>query len=205
MGNNISFYRPEEVNVREFEAIVDKMRDDLSKLCNGEFRTDDVKDYVQGLVAEATPLKHRQDMMFWKLDEPDKMPSDARVDFVFTPTYIAAAFIIKSVLNVPEIMDDDSVRSTLAATLLGSTARGFAGHGYENNIGRVRAAKIFASAGTRQFIEKYPDLCPEFTELYKKTVEDIRTWVEDNKAVDLWGSDFSDEAKEALQIDSLQK
>lgn len=205
MNNKVSFYRPKEVNVSEFETIVDNMREDLSRLCKGEFDTEGINDYVEGLVKEATPLKHRSDMLFWKLDEPENMPSDARVDFVFTPTYIASAFIMKAALLSPEIMNNDKVKTTLAAALQGCTARGFAGHGYENNIGRVRALKIFSSAGTRQFIGKYPDLCPDFTRLYKKTVKYIKTWVKENNAVDAWGSDLSNEAKEVLRIDALQK
>ena len=137
MNNKVSFYRPKEVNISEFEAIVNNMRVDLERLCKGDFDSKEINDYVAGLVKEATPLKHRSDMLFWKLDEPGNMPADARVDFVFTPTYIASAFIMKAALLTPELMNDDKIKSTLAAALLGSTARGFAGHGYENNIGRV--------------------------------------------------------------------
>lgn len=205
MNNKVSFYRPKEVNISEFEAIVNNMRVDLERLCKGDFDSKEINDYVAGLVKEATPLKHRSDMLFWKLDEPENMPADARVDFVFTPTYIASAFIMKAALLTPELMNDDKIKSTLAAALLGSTARGFAGHGYENNIGRVRAIKIFASAGARQFIEEYPNLCPDFTRLYKKTVNDIKSWVKNNEAVDPWGYDFSNEAEEVLKIEAVSK
>jgi len=205
MNNKVSFYRPKEVNVGEFETIVNNMRDDFSKMCKGDFSTSEIKAYVDGLVAEAKPLNNRPSMKFWGLDEPNRMPPDARVEFFYIPTYIATAFLIRAVLISPDIMESHIVRRTLAAALLGSTGRGFAGHGYENDIGRVRTLKIFASAGARTFVDKYPYLCPKFTRLYEKTMDDIKAWVDDGAAVDAWGSDFSDEAREVLQIDFLQK
>lgn len=205
MNNKARFYRPKEVNISEFETIVNNMRADLSSLCKGDFSTDEIKSYVHELIAEARPLGNRPNMKFWGLDEPDRMPADARVDYFYTPTYIAAAFIIKAALIMPELMDDHIVRRTLAAALFASTGRKFSGHGYESDIGRVRALKIFASAGTRQFIDKYPNLCTKFTRLYKNTMDYIKSLIDNGTAVDAWGIDFSDDAKEVLQMDSLKE
>ena len=169
----ISFYRPKEVNISEFEEIVTNMREDLVLLGEGEFNEKEVKSIVKKLLDEAKPLKHRKDMLFWGLDEPDDMPSDARVDFFYTPTYLATAFIIQAVLLYPAILAPAETRSKLSKALLACTGREFYGHGYEREGGRIDAIKIFASANTYSFISKYPNLCIDFTDLYDYTLRDI--------------------------------
>ena len=118
-------------------------------------------------------MKHRSDMLFWGLDEPDSMPSDARVDFFYTPTYLATAFIIKATLIYPDLLESEDVKNKLIKALLGSTARNFSGHGYESIDGKVDAMKIFIAAGTGTFISMHPYFCQEFTDLFYKTMEVI--------------------------------
>lgn len=107
---------------------------------------------------------------------PGTMPSDARVDFVYRPTYYAVAIMIKAAMRYPELIDasrkseariadGETLRRTLSACMLGSTGCGFMGHGYDDISGLVRTMEVFAMADTMGFITRYPELCPEFTEL----------------------------------------
>ena len=105
------------------------------------------------------------------------MPSDARVDFFYRPTYIATAFLMRAVLSYPSLLNDEDfldsdldfspsvVKNTLSALMLGCTGRGFEGAGV---LRLSDCLKIFEDAGVVEFIEKYPDLCPEFNELYRE-------------------------------------
>ena len=116
-------------------------------------------------------------MSFVGLAAPESMPSDARVDYFYRPTYIATAFMIKAVLLYPSLMNEasvldseleftvDTVKRTLSACLLGCTGREFDGAG----VLPIKACvKIFEDAGATEFVEKYPELCPEFTKLYQE-------------------------------------
>ena len=100
-----TFYRPEKVSIREFSNIVRKMESDLDTLCREPVDEISIRRYVKVLLSQAQPLKGRPEMFFLGLDDPRSMPSDARVDFFYRPTYIGAAIIIRAVLLYPDLLD----------------------------------------------------------------------------------------------------
>ena len=174
---NCTFYRPKTVNANEFENIVGKLRYDLHLLETEKCDEWSVYTYIFSLSRLAKPLAKNPKMSFLGLDEPEKMPSDARVDFFYRPTYIATAFMIKAVLLYPSLMNEatfldsdldfkaDTVRSTLSACMLACTGRNFEGAGV---LRLSECLKIFEDAGVIEFIEKYPDICPEFNLLFEE-------------------------------------
>ena len=174
---NCTFYRPSTVNVREFENIVGKLAHDLHMLENEKQDEWSVYSYFYALSCCAEPLKKNTNMRFLGLAAPESMPSDARVDYFYRPTYLATAFMMKAVLLYPSLMDKaafldsdldftvDTVKETLAACMLGCTGRNFDGAG----VLRLKdCLSIFENAGVVEFLEKYPEICPEFTELYRE-------------------------------------
>ena len=57
------------------------------------------------------------------------------------------------------------IASVLAACMLACTGRGFDGAG----VLRLKdCVKIFDDAGADEFLKKYPEICPEFTKLYRE-------------------------------------
>ena len=100
-----TFYRPEKVSIREFSNIVRKMEKDLDTFCREPVDEISIRRYVEVLLNQAQPLKGRPEMFFLGLDDPRSMPSDARVDFFYRPTYIGAAIIIRAVLLYPDLLD----------------------------------------------------------------------------------------------------
>ena len=174
---NCTFYRPTTINTREFENIIGKLSYDLHRLETEQHDEWSVYTYFYALSCHATPLEKNPAMSFIGLAAPESMPSDARVDYFYRPTYIAAAFMIKAVLMYPSLMNEatfldseldftvDTVKRTLAAYLLGCTGRGFDGAGV---LPLKACVKIFEDAGADEFVAKYPELCPEFTKLYQE-------------------------------------
>ena len=174
---NCTFYRPKNLNTNEFENIVGKLRYDLHLLENEKTDEWNIYMYFYSLSKLVKPLEKNSKMMFFGLDEPDKMPSDVRVDYFYKPTYIATAFMMKAILLYPSLMNEvtfldsdldftvDSVRNTLAACMLACTGREFDGDGVfylEDCI------KLFEEAGAAEFIVKYPEICPDFANLFIK-------------------------------------
>jgi len=172
---NCTFYRPEEINIREFENIVGKLAYDLHQLENDKHDEWSVYAYFSALANLVKPLEKNPSMSFLGLSDPASMPSDARVDYFYRPTYLATAFMIKAVLLYPSLMNKaafldseldfsvEDVRQVLAACMLGCTARDFEGAG----VLPLRACiQIFEDAGTDEFLKKYPEVCPEFAQLY---------------------------------------
>ena len=172
---NCTFYRPKTVNTNEFENIVGKLRYDLHLLETEKNDEWSVYTYVYSLIRLAKPLSKNPKMSFLGLDEPEKMPSDARVDFFYRPTYIATAFMMKAVLLYPSLMNEatfldsdldftvDTVRNTLTSCMLACTGREFDGAGV---FRLADCIMLFEEAGASEFISKYPDICPGFTKLY---------------------------------------
>ena len=174
---NCTFYRPTTVNTKEFENIVGKLAYDLHRLETELHDEWSVYTYFYALSRHALPLEKNPAMSFVGLAAPESMPSDARVDYFYRPTYIATAFMIKAVLLYPSLMNEasfldseleftvDTVKRTLAACLLGCTGREFDGAGV---LSLKNCIKIFEDAGATEFVEKNPELCPEFTKLYQE-------------------------------------
>ena len=171
-----TFYRPQNQNENEFDNIVGKMHYDLHLLESSEADEWSTYCYVYGISSLAKELEKNSKMKFLGLGDPNKMPPDIRVYYFYEPTYIATAFIIKAILLYPSLLnataflDSDldftveTVNSTLTSLMLGCTGRNFEGaEGYKTSD----CIKLFEAAGTSEFIEKYPNMCLEFNELYK--------------------------------------
>jgi len=172
-----TFYRPTEINTIEFENIIGKLAYDLHRLETEQNDEWSIYHFFYMLSRHAEPLAKNPAMRFLGMAAPETMPSDARVDYFYRPTYIATAYMIKAVLLYPSLMNEatfldseleftvDTVKQTLAACLLGCTAREFDGAGV---LPMKECIRIFDEAGADEFIEKYPEMCPEFAKLYKE-------------------------------------
>jgi len=208
-----TFYRPEKVNIREFQNIVGKLESDLDTICNSQISLQDASCYAFDLLRQARPLEHVPQTYYLGLDDPNQMPADARVDFFYRPTYLGAAIIIRLLLRHPQLADEktelgwedeDELRRLLKdvfpGLLLGCTGRGFQGHGYDALEGLLDTLHCFAKAGAPEFIEKYPEICPEFGKLFAESIAEIRAGAEAGTLQNEWGVDYGKEAAELLQL-----
>lgn len=173
-----TFYRPAVLNTEEFDNIVGKLAYDLYCLETKQYGEWDICHYIRRLCGQAQPLEKNPAMSFFGFAAPQSMPSDSRVVYFYRPTYIATAFMMKAVLLYPGLLDEaafrnsdldtpeKTVKETLAACMLGCTGRNFDGAGM---LPRRECFGIFEDAGAEAFIEKYPDICPEFNKLYQET------------------------------------
>lgn len=187
-----TFYRPNNINTNEFENIIGKLSYDLHLLKTQKHDEWSVYTYFYSLSRHAEPLKKNPAMRFFGMAAPESMPADARVDYVYRPTYIATAFLMKSVLMYPGLMNEvtfldseldftvDTVNETLSACMLACTGRNFDGAGI---LSVKDCIKLFADAGADEFLEKYPDLCPEFTDLYRERKAFVENGKTDSREV----------------------
>lgn len=172
-----TFYRPTIVNTMEFENIIGKLNYDLHMLESEEQDEWNVYTYFYAISRNVKSIEKNPAMRFLGLAEPETMPADSRVAYFYRPTYIATAFMMKAVLLYPSLMSEadfldseldftvETVKNTLTACMLGCTGRGFDGAG----VLRLKdCIKIFKNVGADEFLAKYPDLCPEFTKMYRE-------------------------------------
>lgn len=175
-----TFYRPKNVNITEFDNIIGKMQYDLHLLETTTIDEWSAYCYIYGISRHAKKPEKNPEMKFLGLAEPHEMPSDARVDYFYKPTYIATAFIIKAILLYPSLLNEstfldsdleftvDTVKATLSSLMLGCTGRDFDGAGVYKT---AECVNLFAEAGASEFVKKYPDMCPEFTKLFLEKKE----------------------------------
>ena len=90
------------------------------------------------------------------------VPSEARVDFVYTPTYIAAAIFMRELFNLEKGSEESSYIGILEKALAFCLGRGLRGHGYEAEKGMLEAIDIFRKGGLKNFLATAPNICPEF-------------------------------------------
>ena len=126
---------------------------------------------VKALIGGFREFDTFPDMKFLALFDPREIPSDARVEYVYTPTYLACAVIICAVNEHEDLLSDEEIRETFFYGLYGCTGRRFRGHGFDDIVGFLDAMDIFAQCDVLSFVERHPDFCPTFTEAIGEAVK----------------------------------
>ena len=156
------------LSVEDFGRENRRRYDNLRMLCNGRMSKKLMYDTVERLLFEGKQLEHNKDMVMWYYDYPSNMPADARVDYVYMPTYMAVAFLIKVYLLNPEVVDKyPNFKDVLTKGMLGATGRHFRGAAYDDGRDYRKTLRMFDRAGVVQFLRYNKDWCPEFTKLIK--------------------------------------
>ena len=139
-----SFYVPADSNVEDFFNIVNKLRDDLEELLRGSISKTQIIEYVKKLVNDGTVFEWNKESMFWILANPREMPSDARIDILYTHTYIAVSIMANAYMTMPEEMIKiDGFMNAFKLGLNGTTGRAFKGYEFESLNGLVDCMYLF--------------------------------------------------------------
>jgi hypothetical protein len=142
----------------------------------------------------------------WCLDIDPRMPSDARVDFIYFPTYIAVSWLVLLKEKYPEISKDiQSYDVKLKVGLDFSAGRNFVGHGYEGYEQMLEAMAIFNLGGVFDFIIDRPTFSPKFRHAIEKASVGLNRHLrkqEEAKANDdvFWGGVDYDKGMQALDV-----
>lgn len=60
--------------------------------------------------------------------------------------------------------------------------------------------KFFVESGAIEFVNKHPDICPEFKELLEGLLSEYRKCLKNGNTVNGWGTDYKDEVKMVLEL-----
>ena len=120
-----------------------------------------------------------------------RVPSDARVDFCHTPTYICTAILMKAYLTDSTLKE--KVEQSLIKGLESSTLRNLTGHGYDWFKGQIEALNIFIEGGLREFIDLHGDLNPKFTEMILNIQYQFKNREEEENFTGSWGEDYKED------------
>ena len=130
----------------------------------------------------------------FKLFEAYDIPSDARVDFCYWPTYLCTAILIKAFLTDSKSFTPKAKLGLLKG-LEASCAKNLRGHGYEAFKGQIDALNIFIKSGLNEFIDLYPGLCPQFSEMINKITSQFEEKLSNEDFLGPWGESYEADIK----------
>lgn len=138
----------------------------------------------------------------FKLFDTYKVPSDARVDFCYMPTYYGTAILMKEYLSGKR-----HIVSQLEKGLQATLKCGFHGHGYDAEQGKIDAIKVFIKGGLRKFLETERDICPEFYNNVNNIVHKYNSCLRrgDDYTKGFWNEDYSAPWQEIVDQLKLDK
>lgn len=195
MTNNFRISSPPSVD--EMLNLVRDMRDVLDALAHknvpsDEYTIGDLDLYCRSLIAGQRGSLGRTIPDSWSVAEHDDgMPADARVDFVFLPTYIAVATLTRVIVDHPAIAASiPGFEEGLRRGMVFATHRRFEGHGYDATRGMIDAALIFAEGGVAEFLSGRPDFCPELLAILRDLKQDLASRISSGNTTGAWGEDY---------------
>jgi hypothetical protein len=198
MTKTFQFSSPPSVD--EMLEFIQQMRDLLDALSHGEipdeqYTIEDLNYYCQSLVNNQRGSLGRTKSGSWSVAETDvEMPADARVDFIFVPTYVAVATLTKVRVDYPTISAaipgyDDALRRGM----IFATHRRLEGHGYDATRGLIDAALIFAEGGVAEFLSSNPDFCPELLNILRELNRTLTDRISSGQTVGAWGEEYKED------------
>lgn len=180
-----------------------KLKRDLVELANGLVPENEIVEYVKSMKESLRLVENGkcENMQFLMFDEPSSMPADARVDFVYLPTYLAATIMMTAMCRYEIFESDEAFKKTLHEVLNATLGRKFLGAGYEENSGFMNTLEIFATGDTFDFVEKFPKLNERFTVQLVQAVTFLETALCTGEVVEPWSGDtYCKRANQVLKL-----
>ena len=205
-----TFYRTEMVDIKAWDRIISKLRGDLCELMTQKVSEAEARTYMDRLLHFAKPLNNKPDMMFFGMDEPDRMPPDTRVDYFYWPSYIATGILMKILMLFPDIVEGEKVSDAadsytvseamkrISSCMRGCTGRQFEGHGYDAFKVQFEVMEFFTRLDVREFFFQFPGICPEFSACYLGILEDYTVGLKSGSLAKAHGEYYSDRWRDII-------
>lgn len=181
-----------------------KLEQDLMELVKTDVPETEVTAYLEDMfqVLECIENGKCDEMLFLMYDAPNTMPADARVDFVYRPTYLAATIMMTAYCRYNNLRTDKTFTTILRKVLNACLGRGFLGAGYESTEGLLDTLHIFAEGDTMRFIENYSEVNEKFSKKLLEAITHLETEICTGKVKNAWtGEDmYSKRGNEILAI-----
>jgi hypothetical protein len=168
MATDLQQFRfSEHPDINEMFRLVSEMERALTDLCDGSMSKDEIEAYCASLIAGQRLSIGRTIPDSWAVCPDDEgMEADARVDFIFFPTYYAVAFLSRVLFEFPEIAQRfDRFNESLKKGMIFATKRNLQGHGYDADDDFDRAVQILKRGKVPELLAARPELCPELKAL----------------------------------------
>lgn len=200
-------------NIDTMSHLVDEMKQVLAGLDAGEipnqtnYTKQDLLHYCKSLVKGQRGGIGRTKLGSWSVAPNDEgMPPDARIDFIFTPTYVAVATLSRTLQDHPATaIQIPGFFKSLKRGMQFCTYRELQGHGYEAIDGMLDAIMILSIGKVPSLLDAEPMLSKKLRDLFKKIEVSLSERLLTGETLGLWGEDYSQGYQAALETLYLSK
>jgi hypothetical protein len=154
----------------EMNRLVSEMEKVLRDLAENKLSRGQVSVYCASLIEGQRQSLGRTKPDSWAVcPDDEEMPADARVDFIFFPTYIAVSILSRVKQEFSDIAAAiPDYNEGLRKGMIFATHRRLRGHGYDADDGVREALEIFKIGKVPELVQSDPDFCPEMTALLRE-------------------------------------
>jgi len=159
-----------------------------------DFIFNELRETVKDLIKKQRKDLKKPRNLSWCLPEDDRvMPSDARVDFMYEPTYIAVSILTYVKVHYPKVAESiGGYDGALKKGMRFSTMRNLSGHGYESLEGTAEAVRIFHLGEVPAFLEENKFFCFDLYRLLKNIYRNIVHNLARGTTVSGWNKDYKE-------------
>jgi hypothetical protein len=190
-------------SINSFFETKKELLDFLKQLVSGNLITDnytedDLLETIIDLVASQRKDAPPNVNLSWCLDvNPGRMPSDARVDFMYEPTYIVISILTYIKVNYSHLAEQiDNLDERLKKGMKFSTLRNLRGHGYDAEDGLRDAIYYLHLGGVPEFLYENKLYQYDLYSLLKKICKEKVHLLALNQTVAGWDKDYRKEYEE---------
>lgn len=202
-----SFEYLDRVDIPAMLELIDLMEDVLESLDEGlipndsDYTREQLASYLASLVRGQRESLGRTIAGSWAVVPDDEgMDSDARVEFIFRPTYIATATLCRALCEYPLLaLSIPGYQKALKSAMSFCSARGLRGHGYEADRGAIDALRILSLGKVPWLLNRDPEFSPALKMAIDEVANDMAARLLDGTAVGVWGEDYSEGFRSAVE------
>ena len=184
----------------DWERIISQMKETLLDVRLGIYGKEGLATFCKQAINDAQTNEKFEGTLFWGFDEPHNMPSDARCEFFYQPTYLMTLTLANAVLQYPDLMKIDRMEETLQKAFKGCTGRGLAGHGFDGTAELHRNLRLFLKSNVMEFLAAYPELGSAFSRMLEETMNGMKESYERGEYISDWEHDFKEEMEELMRL-----
>ena len=136
-------FNRDSMEIRHWDQIISAMKETLLDVRLGLYGQEDLKGFCKQAICDAQSNEKFEDTLFWGFDDPRNMPSDARCNFYYLPTYLMTLTLVNAVLQYPDLLQIDGMKDTLNKALKACTGRSLQGSGFdETSVSSIKIQNI---------------------------------------------------------------
>lgn len=202
-----AFEPQRELDIGALSTFNDELRDILLQMDDGSFFADErysldlFRSLLCSLVAGQRGSLGRTKPGSWSIVPDDTgMDGDARIEFIFTPTYLVTAIMTRTLCDYPLLVETiPHFEEALKRGLLFCSYRKLYGHGYDAWKDAAEALTILSMGKVPQALERDRSLCPELYRAVVDVTREMKNALSEDAAFGMWGEDLQNEYSSALE------